>query len=79
MTIRWTRTESRLFDLLKDGEPHPASEMIPLVDDRAERINVQLHLSNMRKKLTPKGLLILCVYHNRKYQYRLVRRINTDE
>jgi hypothetical protein len=75
----FSKIERRLFDLLRDGDPHKLAEMIPLVDERASSKNLMNHFVNMRKKLRPKGIDILCVIHNRTCHYRLVRVYIDDE
>ncbi len=74
--LYFTSTESRLMNVLKDGEPHDRPELLAcLLDSQATMDSIHIHLSRIRKKIRPLGHLILCEYINRKHYYRHVRRI----
>ena len=52
----WTKTQSRIIELLSDGQFHRTSEIRrEAVDEYAETSTVSVHLSNIRAKLRPVG------------------------
>lgn len=61
MTNGYTPIERKLLDMLSDGRPHHRAELHALAWDRQDRLqNMQIHISNLRKKLRPKGRDIVC-------------------
>jgi hypothetical protein len=56
----YTATEQRILDILGDGLPHRHSELWTCLNDElATRHTLSMHLTNLRKKLGPKGYGIL--------------------
>lgn len=56
-------TQERLEDKLSDGKPHTSlqlRQMLGLGDDKTDVMNLNVHISNLRKKLRPEGKAILC-------------------
>lgn len=67
-----TPTETKLLELLSDGQPHYHKELVKcLWDEMGGRNNVRQRIFHLRKKL-PAGQAILCVYHRKQFAYRLV-------
>jgi hypothetical protein len=74
MSIRWTITEHRIAEMLSDGYPHlPADLMVCIADDLADKHALELHISNMRKKLNPIGEDIVCRFNHKRIYYQHVR------
>ena len=68
-----TPTQRRMLGLLSDGLPHPRRELVDLLWDQASHPStIQMHISNLRKKIAHKRQDIACVLWNRKICYRLV-------
>lgn len=77
---RFTPTQTRLLSILADGMPHTPEELLTCLDDPlSELINLQLHISLLRKKLRPAGQDIILEYIRRDRQYRQVRLLNFRE
>jgi len=72
----FTDTESRLWEILKDGEPHTLDELKKAVDEYCSTNNLRTHLSNMRKRLEPIGLNVIWQYKSRRPFIRLMRRVS---
>ena len=73
--ITFTKTEKAILDVLSDGKPHKAEELVACLDDEmADMGAVHTHLDRIRKKL-PEGQIILCQFLRRARQFRLVRRL----
>jgi len=56
-------THERLEDELSDGLPHTSlqlRQMLGLGDDKTDVMNLNVHISNLRKKLRLEGKSILC-------------------
>lgn len=52
----WTKTQSRILELLSDGQFHRLSEIRrEAVDEYAETSTITVHLSRIRAKLRPIG------------------------
>jgi DNA-binding response OmpR family regulator len=67
----YTPTEQRMLDLLSDGFVHTKEELKRCLWDELARIEtVQVHISNLRKKLRPQGRDIIC---NHQFDYQQVR------
>jgi DNA-binding CsgD family transcriptional regulator len=74
----YTPTEQRIVDLLSDGMPHKREELHAcLSDDLASRTAVQMHVSNIRKRIRVRGEEIICEYYHRNLYYRHVRLLNS--
>jgi DNA-binding response OmpR family regulator len=72
----FTPTEQRFLALLSDGLPHDRRELHSLLwDEYSELSAIQVHLSNIRKRLRPRGEDIICELHARTIKYRWVRLI----
>ena len=66
----WTPTEAKIMAVLDDGLPHSAKDLLPsLGDEYGEEQTIRVHISNIRKKLRPRGLDIL----GRPGEYQQVR------
>ena len=71
-----TPTQQRIYATLQDGERHPRTELIKLLDDDlGEWVLLQVHISNLRKKVHGSGLTIACETLEGLIYYRLVRRV----
>lgn len=74
MSIQFTPTEQKIIDILQDGRPHHRSELRDALDGEfTALVNVQNHLSRIRKKIQPMGQDIVCELVNRRICYRQVR------
>lgn len=70
--INWTRTETKIVQMLEDGEPHKVRAVLALLNDsQASLTALQMHISNIRKKL-PSNCLIVCVQKDNTRWYQLV-------
>lgn len=78
---RFTPTQQRILAVLADGEAHTRSELLLCVDPEgfAVPVNLQNHISSIRKILRPAGQDIICEFAYRKFHYRQVRLINRSE
>lgn len=57
-----TKTQRRIYEVLRDGEPHTMEEVLAAMPDPlCEKQNVRNHISIMRKVLRPAGFDILRV------------------
>ena len=75
-----TKTEQKLFDLLKDGYRHHKNEIFNLLDmvgDDHDMNSVKVHICKLRKKIEGQGLSIIVEWWERKRYYLLVRKINS--
>ncbi len=71
---RFTKVETRILNVLSDGLAHHKTELHGCLNDELGPVsNIQMHISNMRKKLLPKGENIICELSNRRIFYRHVR------
>ena len=70
-----TPTERRILALLADGRAHTRAELLALLsDDLGAPSNVRAHVSNLRRRLRPKGEEIVCeVRYRCQVCYRHVR------
>lgn len=74
MTRKTPTVQQRMLAVLADGKPHRAEELHAcLMDEMGASRNIRAHLTAIRKQLRPKGEDIVCVFVDRKYQYRWVR------
>lgn len=70
----FTNVESRMMELLGDGHPHRPDELHTCLWDREGPVsNVNIHISNLRKKLRPTGQDIICQQLDGRSHFRLVR------
>lgn len=79
--VNWSNTEQKIWDILKDGKGHHRTEFHScLWDEMGERKTKTIitHMVNMRRKLQPHGLAIVCVFNN-GWSYRLVRLISSEQ
>lgn len=67
----FTPTERAMLEIFSDGERHPLQELKGCCGP-CSPITVKTHLSNIRRKLRPRGEDIVCVF-NRGYFYQHVR------
>lgn len=75
----FTPTESRILHALSDGMPHRSADVLAFFEDElATKKTLQSHLSNIRKKLAPKGEDIVCEYWKGGFSYRHVRILKTS-
>lgn len=75
-----TPTQQRIFDLLSDGKHHTYDELAECLWDEnslTPRETLRVHLHNLRKRLTPNGMEIVCRSYPTVLQtdYRLARRM----
>lgn len=77
---RYTPLERKMLELLEDGSRHSRYELLALWNDEMATVNnVYDALSRLRKKIEPRGELILCELWQRKSYYRHVRHIGYGE
>lgn len=70
----WTPTEARLLAVLADGQPHKRDELFRcLGDELAKPTAVNVHFSQMRRRLHAKGQDVLCRSHGHYLTYQHVR------
>ena len=75
----FTKTEKSILELLSDGQGHDLGELRKLLpDELGDRVNVRVHIYNIRKKLEPEGETILCEMRWRKGFYRHVRLLHSS-
>lgn len=79
-----TKTQRRMWEMLKDGEPHSRDELSTCLNDDMALVAVtRQHISILRRKLAPYGLLILLdqasPYEGNAQFYRLVRRYDPTD
>lgn len=56
LNSRFTATEQRMLAVLSDGQRHRREELHAcLWDNQGALSNIKMHLSNLRRKLRPKG------------------------
>jgi len=77
VTNGFTPTQQAIVNVLNDGRLHSREELLLcLDDDLADIKTLNVHLCNIRKKLTPQGYLLDCVVRNRRLHYRwTIRRV----
>ena len=74
-----THNEVKVMQVLCDGYPHMAEELIAVCPDpMMNRAAISACIRRLRKKLPP-GQEIVCDYYLMKYRYRLVRLLNKDD
>jgi hypothetical protein len=75
----FTCTETRIWRVLKDGEPHTQDELKGAVDPDYPELctlkNVANHLSNMRKKLPTGTVIITRLVNTRSCRYQALRKL----
>lgn len=72
--INFTPTERRILHVLRDGNRHTKAELQACLEDELAGSNmVSIHVRNLRKKLNPLGMHIVCEVYLRVYYYRQVR------
>lgn len=74
-----TPTQARIWDVLKDGEPHTQDELREAVDpDHPELCslkNIGVHLTYLRKKL-PNGVTVITrLVNTRSCRYQAIRKL----
>lgn len=73
----FTKTQQVLVDQLSDGRPHSITDLVRVCHGQAKLTAVQMHISNIRKKLRPKGVDIVCLNEGnmqyRRKRYQMVR------
>ncbi|MCK9569344.1 hypothetical protein M0R72_10440 [Candidatus Pacearchaeota archaeon] len=72
---KFTPTQIVLLRILNDGLPHLRNELTCalMTPDDTSRVNLNNHISDIRKKLRPMGHDIICELWNRRIAYRHVR------
>lgn len=72
----FTATERRLYNVLKDLQPHLPNDLRKLLnDDQACPETLLMHISNMRNKIEGKGLTIFTLRDRRVAYYQMGRRL----
>lgn len=71
----------RIFELLADGEMHLRQEIHALLwDTESPLTNIQQHISNIRKVVGPRGLVIVAeTAFQFKRGYRMARHVGKSE
>lgn len=77
--VHFTPRQQLIISQLSDGGYHPAVTMYESELGRSELAALQVHISELRKKLNPRGYDILCVIRNRRKGYQLVRLISQED
>lgn len=73
-----TETEQKIYDLLSDGRDHNRYDVKDSFGDEfTTQKCLRVHLSNMRKKLNPAGIDIVCSWNGRAISYRMVRMLKS--
>lgn len=68
----FTPTETRIMNILADGEPHPQTDLQKcLYDELGARSNIRMHILNIRRKLEREGKSVFIQFKKRKLCYRL--------
>ena len=88
MTPHFTKTQIKILEVLKDGEPHRRQELwacVPSVSGMDEsqlkefaRHQTNVHISGIRSKIRPLGQDIVCTVMDRSLGYRWVKHLNGD-
>jgi DNA-binding CsgD family transcriptional regulator len=78
MMSTFTPTERRIMEILIDGSDHHKEELAKCMEHDTELRTLAQHISNMRKKLRPKGFDILLSMNGKLY-YRCVRLLSFVE
>lgn len=74
MNPPFTPTEKRILALLGDGKPHTKAEIVKcLYDDMGAECNIHVHIKHIRRKLLGTGAEIVCQFHEKRHQFRLIR------
>ncbi len=72
----FTPTQTRMLEVLSDGEPHSRQELHACLydnDPQASLSNINNHITAIRAKIKPLGESILCVLVARQPHYRHVK------
>jgi DNA-binding response OmpR family regulator len=78
----FTFTERRLLEVLSDGRIHTAAELIDKCMDELTDVSVlYVHVTNLRKKVTNRGLLLVSMANGCKEGrgYQMSRRLHVDD
>lgn len=76
ITAKLTPTQQRIWDVLKDGQPHTKDELVACINDElSPRNTIHVHLTYLRRKLPPGMLLVAITRGTGKTAYRLMREI----
>ena len=74
-----TPVQQAMLRVLSDGIRHDPKELHACLPDQEGALsNIQMHLSNIRKVLRPKGQDVICELANRRVYYRWVRLLTHD-
>lgn len=77
--VTFTPTEKRLLHIFADGQMHSRDELLTaLDDDMATPSALRHHIKRMRKKLEPRGELIMYTIHYGTIYYRHVRQLVSE-
>ena len=75
----FTNMQWKLVHMLLDGQAHSYEDLkLEAGDELMNNPDLSRHITNVRKKLAPYGLDVICVWQNRKRQYRMIRPIVTS-
>jgi hypothetical protein len=76
---KFTPTQIVILKLLNDGKPHLREELFSAltVPDITNRLYLNQHISDLRKRLRPMGHEIVCEILNRRISYRHVRLLHS--
>lgn len=68
-----TPTERKMFRVLEDRKDHTREELHACLWDQEGSINnIQMHISNLRRKVAPLSMEILCVVRGYQHLYRMI-------
>jgi hypothetical protein len=76
--IRFTPTEQRIYDTLRDGRSHPKKDLQQLLYDEMSNESFRMHLCQMRKKIRPIGQDIITEFWMDGIYHRLVRFVSVS-
>jgi DNA-binding response OmpR family regulator len=75
----FTPTERAILKVLEDGKPHPRDELRACLPDKLGNFqNVNVHVTNLRRKLRPRGHNVVCLLIQRRIHYQHVMLLHTQ-
>ena len=75
-----TVTEYRMLQVMQDGLPHARRELHACLNDELSALSaIKKHIQNLRERVRPFGLYIVCEIANSTISYRLVKLITPQD
>lgn len=76
MDFKLTPTETFLYKILEDGEPHAPKDLLAAFNDpTVDKRQLQFHVFNIKEKIEVSGETIVAQAFGRRVAYRLVQLI----